>query len=100
MLFNKSSSDSHIISWTVPAAYDGSDLDLAYSYRCSGSGNFILNTDQGSYLGDDDPFYVNELDDHGSGMVTASWAGAGLFRVQVLSECRWTIKVTAIPVQP
>lgn len=95
VLLNKSSSDSHILGWTLPAADDGATVDLAYSYRCSGSGNFIINT-YGGDVGIDE-WYVNELDNKGHGTVENQIESAGATRIQVISECSWTIKVTAKP---
>ncbi|HXY44129.1 MAG TPA: ATP-binding cassette domain-containing protein, partial [Acidimicrobiales bacterium] len=73
---------------TAPFHVSLAPWTVAWAYKCSPSGNFILEVNQGgSEVASDAP--VDELGTKGSG--TAHYGGTGLLNLRIISECSWKV---------
>jgi len=78
---------------TTPFPIDLAPWALAWTYSCPAAspGNFIVTVQQGKTPVANDKT-VNELGLKGSG--TERYQGTGLLNLQIVSECKWTVRVT------
>jgi len=80
------------ISTTAPFRVDVAPWVLAWTYSCGTTpGNFIVTVTQDKNAVAGDPV-VDELGLKGSG--TQAYHNTGLFNLKVISECKWTVRVT------
>lgn len=97
VLFTFTGNGSHNTKTFTLSDNNYGGFDVRWSYDCrktfGGSGNFIVTLKQGSNV----DFLMNELDTHGSGTDTEYAITSGAMHFEVVSECRWTLRVIGLP---
>ncbi|MFZ0171391.1 MAG: hypothetical protein WAL04_06885, partial [Acidimicrobiales bacterium] len=63
---------------------------VVWSYKCTPSGNFIVQVNQGGNVDASDAS-INELGTKGRG--TTHYSDTGLFNLRIISECSWKVEV-------
>jgi ABC-type branched-subunit amino acid transport system ATPase component len=63
---------------------------VVWSYKCTPSGNFIVQVNQGGNVDANDAS-INELGTKGRG--TTHYSDTGLFNLRIISECSWKVEV-------